>query len=147
MSWYSSFTFEDPCGCTVLDMQESRKTGGQSSHHKRLSSLMIWSVEELETLRPQNQGYQTIDRQEERGAQRESARRSFFKRRERAFVNQPNTGTVPKTTLGKLLRNGVKRILAVPSAYTSSWTELVRWKPFPFFWPPPTLCLVGGLSV
>ena len=47
---------------------------------------------------------------------RGSARRSSLKGRERAIVNQTNIGTVSKATLGKLLRDGVQRIWAFPSA-------------------------------
>ena len=46
----------------------------------------------------------TIDRLEERGAERGSARRSSLKGRERAIVTQTNIGTVSKAKLGKLLR-------------------------------------------
>ena len=35
---------------------------------------------------------------------------------ERAIVNQSSIGTVSKATLGKLLRHGVERIWAFPSA-------------------------------
>ena len=61
-------------------------------------------------LRAQNQGHHTIDRLEERGVEGKSARRSSFKGRERAIVNQTNIGTVSKATMGKLLREGVERI-------------------------------------
>ena len=57
------------------------------------------------------EGHHTIDRLEERGVERGSARRSSLKGRERAIVNQTNIGTVSKTTLGKLLRDGVERII------------------------------------
>ena len=62
-------------------------------------------------LRAQSQGHRTIDRLEERGVERGSARRSSLKGRERAIVNQTNIGTVSKTTLGKLLGDGVERII------------------------------------
>ena len=48
---------------------------------------------------------------EERGLERGSARRSSLKGREKAIVNQTNTGTVSKATLGKLLRDGVEHII------------------------------------
>ena len=68
-------------------------------------------------LRAQSQGHHTPDRLEERGVERGSARRSCLKGRERAIVNQTNNGTVSKATSGKLLRDGVERILwAFPSA-------------------------------
>ena len=67
-------------------------------------------------LRAQSQGRHTIDRLEERGMERRSARRSSLKEREWAVVCQTNNGTVSKATLGKLLRDGVERIWAFPSA-------------------------------
>ena len=54
-------------------------------------------------LRAQSQRH-NIDRLEERGVERGSARRSSLKGRERAIVSQTNTGIVSKATLGKLLR-------------------------------------------
>ena len=62
-------------------------------------------------LRAQNQGHHTIDRLEERGVERGSARRSAQKGRERAIVYQTNTGTISQATLGKLLRDGVECII------------------------------------
>ena len=67
-------------------------------------------------LRAQSQGYHIIDRLEERGVERGSARRSSFKGREMAIVNQTNIRTVSKATLGFLLRDGVESIWAFPSA-------------------------------
>ena len=40
------------------------------------------------------------------------AGQSFLKGRERAIVNQTNTGTVSKESLGNRLRDGVKRIFS-----------------------------------
>ena len=57
-------------------------------------------------LRAQSQEHHTVDRLEERGVDRGSARRSSSKGRERAIVSQTNIRTVSKTTLGKLLRDG-----------------------------------------
>ena len=71
-------------------------------------------------LRAQSQGQHTIDRPEERGVDRGSARRSSLKGRERVIVNQTNIGTVSKATLGKRLRDGVERIWAFPNAYIPS---------------------------
>ena len=67
-------------------------------------------------LRAQSEGHHTIDRLEERGVERGSAGRSSLNGRERAIVNQTNMGTVSKATLRKLLRDGVERIWAFPSA-------------------------------
>ena len=61
-------------------------------------------------LREQSQGRHTIDRPEETGVERGSARRSSLTGRE--IVNQ----TVSKATLGKLPTDGVERIWASPSA-------------------------------
>ena len=74
----------------------SRWTGGQSRHpHKWLASRKILSVEKLETL-PVGTKPRTsrINRLEERGVERGSARRSSLKGQERAIVNPTNTGTV-----------------------------------------------------
>ena len=51
-------------------------------------------------LRAQSQGHHTIDRLEERGVERGSARRSSLKGREMVIVNQTNIGTASKVTLG-----------------------------------------------
>ena len=63
-----------------------------------------------------NNLYVDIDRLEERGAERGSARQSSSKGRQRAIVNQTNIGTISKATLKKLLRGGVELIWAFPSA-------------------------------
>ena len=63
-------------------------------------------------LRAQSQGHHTIDRLEERGVERGSARRSSLKGRQRAIVSQMSTGTVSKATLEKRLGDGVERIWA-----------------------------------
>ena len=72
-------------------------------------------------LRAQSQGHHAIDRLEERGMERGSARRSSVKGRETAIVNQTNIGTVSLATLRKLPRDGVERIcflfLFFPNAY------------------------------
>ena len=67
-------------------------------------------------LRAQNQGHHTIDRLEDGGVERGSARRSSFKGPERAIVKQTNIGTVSKANVEELLRDGVKRIWAFPTA-------------------------------
>ena len=78
------------------------------------SGLLLGRSEMLRSLRhymgAQSQGRHTIDRLEERGVVRGSARRSSLKERERAIVNQTNTGTVSKAKLEKPLRDGVERI-------------------------------------
>ena len=67
-------------------------------------------------LQSQSQGHHTVDRLIERGIQKGSGRRSVLRGRHRAIVNQTNIGTVSKATLGKLLRDGVERVWAFPSA-------------------------------
>ena len=67
-------------------------------------------------LRAQNQGHHSIDRLEERGVERGSTRQSSLKGRERTVVKQIYIGTVSKATLGNLLRDGVERTWAFPSA-------------------------------
>ena len=62
-------------------------------------------------LRAQSQGRHTIDRLEERGVERGSARRSSLKGRETANVSQTNIGTVSKATLGKLPRDRLECII------------------------------------
>ena len=82
--------------------------------------LLLGRYEVLRSLRhylqAQSQRHHTIDRLEERGVERGSARRSSLKGRETAIVNQTNIGTVSKATLGKPLRDGVERIWAFHSA-------------------------------
>ncbi len=62
------------------------------------SGLLLGRSEVLRSLRhylrAQSQGHHTIDRLEERGVERGSARRSSLKGRERVIVNQTNIGTV-----------------------------------------------------
>ena len=70
------------------------------------------SVEELETL-PAGTKPSIARRRESRGERR---RRSSLRGQERVIVNQTNVATVSRATLGKLLRDGVERIWAFPSA-------------------------------
>ena len=80
------------------------------------SGLLLGKSEVFRSMRhyqrAQSQGHHTIDRLEERGVERGSARRSSLKGQERAIVSQTNIGTVSKATLGKLLRDRVERIWA-----------------------------------
>ena len=84
------------------------------------SGLLLRRAEVLRSLRhylrAQSLGHHTIDRLEQTGVERRSARRSSLKGRERAIVNQTNIGTVSKATSGKLPRDRVERIWAFPSA-------------------------------
>ena len=85
-----------------------------------ISGLLLGRSEVLRSLRhylrAQRQGHHTIDLLEERGVEGGSAGRSSLKGRERAIVGQTNMGTVSKVMLGKLLRDGVERTWAFPSA-------------------------------
>ena len=78
------------------------------------SGLLFGRSEVLRSLRhyllAQSQGHHTIDRLEERGVERGSARRFSLKEREEAIVSQTNIGTVSKVTFGKLLKDGEERI-------------------------------------
>ena len=60
--------------------------------------------------------HHSIDRLKERGLEKGSARHSTLKGRERSVFNQANIGTVSRATLGRLLRDGVERVWAFPSA-------------------------------
>ena len=103
-------------------MKGNDRTGSPAGKVTLTSGLLLGksSVEELETLpvgtKPSTAHHRSPGG--ERGVERGSARRSSLKGRERAIVSQANVGTVSKATLGKLLRDGVERILlwAFPSA-------------------------------
>ena len=71
-------------------------------------------------LRAQSQGHHTIDRLEERGVERGSARRSSFKGRERAIISHTSVGTVSRATVGKPVRDGAERLWAFPRAQIPS---------------------------
>ena len=107
-----------------------RQTGRQASRQTDREVLgVICHLNSVKHyLLTQSRGHHTIDHLEERGVERGSARRSSLKGLERAIVSQTNTGTVSKTTLGKLLRDGMERIWVYPSAIVNrlelNWTEL-----------------------
>ena len=94
-------------GWTALDMPEWRETTEQIDWRAKQPSQVacVLKTEVLRSLRhwlrAQSHGHHTIDRLEERGVEKESARRSSLKGRERAIVNQKTIGTVSKATLGK----------------------------------------------
>ena len=83
-----------------------------------------------------HKGQHTIDRQDERGAERGSGRRSSLKADKKGSLSvRPKLiGTVSKATLGKLLRDGVHGANAFPNALTftilitMTWTELFTTK-------------------
>ena len=114
MCQWSTSTFENSRGCTALDMPEWKghdRTDRLAGKATLTSGLHLGRFEVRRSsrhyLQAQSQGHHTIDRLETWGVERGNARRSSFKGRERANVNQTNTGTVSKATLGKLLRDGV----------------------------------------
>ena len=74
----------------------------------------------------QSQGQHAFDRLEERGVERGSAWRSFWKGRERASVNQTKIGTVTKATSGNLLerRGEVHMGFSERKDTIWNWTEL-----------------------
>ena len=67
--------------------------------------------------------HHSIDRLKERGVEKGSGRHSTLQGRERSVFNQTNIGTVSRATLGRLLRDGVERVWAFPSATMPSWAE------------------------
>ena len=92
-------------------MKENGRVDRLAGKAKFISGLLLGRSEVLVSLRhylqAQSQGHHTIDRLEERGVERGSARQSSLKGRERAIVSETNIGTVSKATLGKLLRDGI----------------------------------------
>ena len=56
------------------------------------------------------------DRLKERGVERGSGRHPTLQGQERSVFNQTNIGAVSRATLGRLLRDGVERVWAFPSA-------------------------------
>ena len=79
------------------------------------SCLLLGRSEVLRSLRhylkAPSQGHHTIDRLEEKGVERGSARRSSLKGQERPIVSQTNIGTVSKASLRKLLRDEMEHII------------------------------------
>ena len=67
--------------------------------------------------------HHSIDRLKERGVEKGSGRHSTLQGRERSVFNQANIGTVSRTTLGRLLRDGAERVRAFPSATMPSCSE------------------------
>ena len=119
-----AMTFENSCGCTYYPghagVNGDERADTLAGEATLISGLLLGRSEMLRSLRhclrAQSQGHHTIDRLEERDRERGCARRSPLKGREKAIVSQTNIGTVSKATLGKLLRDGVERIWAFPSA-------------------------------
>ena len=119
MCQWSTSTFENsfgelPCTC---HSEGKRLTEQIDWRAKQPSQVACFSEAEVlrslrHWLRAQSRGHHTIDRLEERGVERESARRSSLKGRERAIVNQKKIGTVSKATLGKMSegRDGAHKV-------------------------------------
>ena len=91
------------------------------------SDLQLGRVEVLRSLRnflnmdrPERR---SIDRLKERGVEKESGRHSTLRGRERSVLNQTNIGTVSRTTLGRLLRDGGGARMGLCELYyaTLSW--------------------------
>jgi len=86
----------------VKGNDQADRLAGKATH---TSGLLLRRSEVLRSLkhylRAQSQGHHTIDRLEERGVERGSARRSSLKGRERAIINLTNVGTISEATLGK----------------------------------------------
>ena len=87
-------------------------TGGQSSHHKWLASRIPEELGLIHQRRVKSPRPRSIDRLEERGDATGNARRSSFTETDRVIINHSNSGIASKTTLGKRLRDGLKRIWA-----------------------------------
>ena len=103
MCQLSTSTLQNSYGCTALDMPEWREMAKQIDWPEKAaikSGLRPGRSEVLRSLGhylwAQSQGHRTMDRLEERGVERESARRSSLKGRERATANQTNIGTILK---------------------------------------------------
>ena len=116
MCEWSTSTFRNSRRCTSCPGHTGVKGNDRADRLAgKTSGLLLGRSEVLRSLRhylrAQSQGHRTIDRLEERGVERGSARRSSLKGRERAIVNQTNSGTVSKTTLGKFLRDGVEHTI------------------------------------
>ena len=86
----------------------SERTDGLAGKATLRSGLLLGRSGVLRSLRyylrAQSQGHHTIDRLEERGLERGSARRSSLKGRERAIVSQTNTGTFSKAAVGETFK-------------------------------------------
>ena len=88
----------------------------------------IWSIDWLEEVLRGLRNFLNMDRSEhhsiddlkERGMEKGSGRHSTLRSRERSVFNQTNTGTVSRTTMESMLRDGAERVWVFPSAKMSS---------------------------
>ena len=82
------------CRPGLAGVKENDRADGLACKATLTSGLLLGGSEVLRSLRhylrTQSQGHHTIDRLEERGVERESARRSSLKGRGRAIVSQTN---------------------------------------------------------
>ena len=83
--------------------------------------LLLGKSEVLRQLRKALQArdqahHHSIDRLQERGVHKGSGRWLALRGRDRAIFNQTSIGTISRTTLNKLLKDGAERIWAFPSA-------------------------------
>ena len=134
---WSTSTFKNSCGCTARDMSEWREMSNDwadrlAGKATLTSGWLLGRSEVLRSLRhylwAQSQGHHTIDRLEEKGMERGSARQSSLKGWERTIISQMNIGTVSKAMLGKLLRDGMEHIIMGFSERIDiilNWTELI----------------------
>ena len=109
-----------------------------------ISGLLLRRPEVLRSSRhylwAQSRGHHTINRLEERDVKTGSQRWSSMKVRERAIINQMNTGTVSKATLGKLLRDGVECIYGLFWACTYHFEVELSWTDLNYFCTHKTRC-------
>ena len=108
--------------CTVLDIPESKEMTEQIDWPAKQPSQAACVPEDLKCWVASGTEPRTWHHRSPGGEMRRKRKRStiFLER-----TRKGNIGIVPKATLGKLLRDGVKRIPAFPSAYISFWTELI----------------------
>ena len=106
--------------------KEKRKKEVSFTAHVTRQLLYVWrelnyttitSVEELETLHVGKKPRASHHRSPLGGRRRKrKCSTIFLKRRSKATINQTNTATVSRATLGKLLRDGIERIQTFPTA-------------------------------
>ena len=117
--WLTS-TFQNSCGCTVLDMADWRETTPrQTDWRAKQPSQAACFSEDLkcwDTICGNKTKDITPSIAWRRGVERGSARWPSLKGRERAIFNTTNIGTVSKATFGKRLRDEVERTWAFPIA-------------------------------
>ena len=128
MCRWSTFTFENSCGCTALDMPEWRETTEQilrlAGKATLTNGLPLLGREVLRSLRrtlPAGTKPRTSHRRPSGGERREKARGSARRDYLPAWKDERGPSSIRRTLepfqrLGKLLRDGIERIRAFPSA-------------------------------